>query len=366
MEYRWKTRSKTLQGVAGSLRRKLLLGFFVTLGLSGLTFFIMNIVPVEKEISIESLFLGWVATLIGFYAGYIFILRWVMPSLKSLNYVEKSIASFGDSDTPQEAEELISEEIESDSLLQAYFAMLKQVEAREDDQVELLSKIVHEVRSPLASILGYAELLSDPELRHDEEYLDTCRRVIVKQTQHISDYVEQMLCLASAEAKIKTMKMAPFNLPRLVEAVVKDIQRYSLRGIDYYNQVGEAMVFGDILRIREALLNLINDGIENTPADTPLRVAVGKAVKPGWIDITIDNFNPLSTETGQEVYVKALEAPAVAGNGQHKHEKLGLTIAQNIIQHHKGEIAIHSKNGTESAMAFTISLPANPMGGSQL
>ncbi|MEJ2711309.1 MAG: HAMP domain-containing sensor histidine kinase, partial [Anaerolineales bacterium] len=344
MENRWKTRSKSLQGVASSLRRKLLLGFFVTLGLSGLTFFIMNIVPVEKEISIESLFLGWLATLIGFYAGYIFILRWVMPSLKSLNYVEKSIASFGDSETPQETEELISEEIKSDSLLQAYFAMLKQVEAREDDQVELLSKIVHEVRSPLASILGYAELLSDPELRHDEEYLDTCRRVIVKQTQHISDYVEQMLCLASAEAKIKTMKMAPFNLPRLVEAVVQDIQRYALRGIDYDNQVGEVMVFGDILRMREALLNLINDGIENTPADTPLRVAVAKAAEPGWVDITIDNFNPLSIESGQEVYVKALEAPAVAGNGQHKREKLGLTIAQNIIQHHKGEIAIRSKN----------------------
>ena len=366
MENRWKTRSKALQGVAGSLRRKLLLGFFVTLGLSGLTFFIVNIVPVENDISIESLFMGWMVTLIGFYAGYIFILRWVMPSLKSLNYVEKSITSFGDSETPQEAQELISEEIESDSLLQAYFAMLKQVEAREDDQIELLSKIVHEVRSPLASILGYAELLSDPELRHDEEYLDTCRRVIVKQTQHISDYVEQMLCLASAEAKIKTMKMAPFNLPKLVEAVVQDIQRYSLRGIDYDNQVGEVMVFGDILRMREALLNLINDGIDNTAAETPLRVAVGSAEKAGWVDITIDNFDPLSS--GQEVYLESLDpsAETETGNGHRKSEKLGLTIAKNIIQHHKGEIAVRSRNGSEPALAFTIHLPANPMGGSQL
>lgn len=129
-----------------------------------------------------------------------------------------------------------------------------------------LANMSHEIRTPLNAILGFTELLRDPELAHEDKihYLD-----IVKRTgNNLATIINDILDLSKVEAEQLEVETEVFSLPQMME----DLQllagmRAQEKGIEFIIQrQGEVADFikTDPVRLRQILLNLVGNAIKFT------------------------------------------------------------------------------------------------------
>ena len=234
--------------------------------------------------------------------------------------------------------------------------LLDESEAR---QLALLSHIAHEIRSPLASIRGYAELLSDPALRQNDEYLTKAYQVIVKQSKQIDCFIEDVVKAALIELGQQENSCRRFRIKKLLEEVVAEAQRNTDRPVILENGVPEAVIFGSMLQIRDLFANLIDNAIKYSPDGEPVRVILRNNHK--FIEVTIaDQGIGMSRSEQQNIFVpfgriRNESTRGIPGTG------LGLYLACKIVEQHQGEIKVKSSPGKGST--FIVRLPLNTIEG---
>jgi signal transduction histidine kinase len=226
-----------------------------------------------------------------------------------------------------------------------------------DDPSELLAKIIHELRSPLASILGYAELLSEPTYRDNTEFLQECQKTILKQAHMMDQFLENLLTMVAIQGGVTEWHRDSFHLGQLVEELVRKQRGLTEREIRYENRVGSTAVKADSFRLRKAITLLMDNGLKFSPQDQPVEVTVGYSEQPGWAQIAIRDYgvgiaaremDQLFTPFGK---IKSKQTRGAQGAG------LGLYIAKQIVQQNGGHIEVQSKPGEGST--FTIELPVD-------
>lgn len=228
-------------------------------------------------------------------------------------------------------------------------------EARERDQFAFLAQAVHELRSPLAMLTCYAELLADPYFRNDEEKLDEILQTITKQGRQISQMVESIDFAARVEEEQRNPINNPIPFQPFIAEIVAGARQNAGREIELDDQAGPIEIFGNPLRLRYALLALIDNASKFTPDDKPVRVGVQltharKHVKISVMDqgigIAPQEMKVLFTRFGR---IKNEQTKGIPGSG------LGLFIVRRIIQQHSGEITVISRRGKGST--FIVNLP---------
>jgi signal transduction histidine kinase len=300
--------------------------------------------------------------LMGATGGNYLGMRFSSKSLHSIQGVEQALIDLADSRDYARLREQIAAIDQPNSLTEAFNSLVDRLEEGERQHLEFMSKVSHDLRSPLAAILGYAELLAEPELRHSESYLDKTHAVITSQGFFISNFIEEVLSAVEAEANLQPARMSEFCLSPLVDQTVKDIKKKTGREIVFENQAGDVVLVGDALGLREVLIHLIDNGVKFSGPDKPVAVGLQAGKEPGWIDIQVRDSgigideDELATLFRRFGRVKSPSTQAIPGVG------LGLYIARNIIKNHKGEITIKSQPGVGSV--FTVHLPLSQKGSS--
>lgn len=243
----------------------------------------------------------------------------------------------------------------SGALVPAPLPVEQRLDEQQTLQLEMFARIAHELRSPLASVHGYACLLSDPGLRQDPEFLDKCHATIVSQCQRINRFVENLLVTVQMDAGAYEIARLPFSLTRLAGEVVKEMTHQLGRQINLINLAGEIDLLGDELRIRDVLINLLENAVKFSGAEKPVSVSLRFSDTPGWVDISIQDQGmgiaraDIPLLFNRFTRIKNTSISRVQGSG------LGLYIAKNIVQSHQGCIDVQSTPGKGSQ--FTVSLP---------
>lgn len=222
---------------------------------------------------------------------------------------------------------------------------------------KFLSMVVHDVRTPLASIRGFSELLGKRATGEKEaRYLKN----IMSSTDQLGHLIADLTDLAMIEAGKLKMEKAVFNSADIAHDIIPAMSiNAQKRGVEFI--VGDltegVMVNGDKFRLSQVLMNLINNAIKFTPVGKKVelymrREAKGVAayVKDGGIGI-----HPSETK---KIFAKFYQA---------KHQKdeklrkqgwgLGLSIANEIIHSHNGEIGATSP-GLGKGSTFWFRIPA--------
>lgn len=228
---------------------------------------------------------------------------------------------------------------------------LRQVETT---RREFVSNVSHELRTPLASVRAMVETLEDGAL-HDEEAAQDFLRRIHQEVDWMTGLVNDLLELARLESGQTTLRLAPTNISALVDECVAALRmKAEDKGVvltaGMPNDLPLSAVDAD--RLRQVLLNLLDNGIKFTPPEG--KVAVTGQRTPDGIRISVQDTGigiaPEHLPHIFERFYKVERGPRDSGSG------LGLAIVKHIVQAHGGTIAVESKEGEGSTFSFTLPL----------
>jgi two-component system phosphate regulon sensor histidine kinase PhoR len=237
--------------------------------------------------------------------------------------------------------------------------LLKNLEQMKNDFVNTVS---HDLKSPITIIAGLADLMlrASPG---DERHAARCQD-IRDTAQHMSELVTDLLDLGKIEAGLDPYREPTDVLPLIGEAVRMVTPSAEAKRITLHADVtGEAWVNVVASRIRQALINLIDNGVKYTPDGGRLSVAaVFSAGSGGEGTVAIR-----VTDTG--IGIPARDLPHVFDkfyrvNGQATRgiagTGLGLAITRSIVEAHGGRVRVESLEG--AGTTFVMELPLTRWG----
>jgi two-component system, sensor histidine kinase and response regulator len=237
-------------------------------------------------------------------------------------------------------------------------------------KTEFLALLSHELRTPLTSILGLsATLLRLPMLNltdRQQKYLQT----IHNSGEHLSELVDDILDFYKLEVGKTFLKVSEFSLSRLVKQVIASVRLKAEYGkIDLQLQIinngndvseisGRDLQFcGDTKRIRQILLNILNNAIKFTPEN-------GTVIVRAWLEDRYAVFEVEDSGIGiEEAQIPRLfkKFHQLNRNFDRDYEGmgLGLAITQQLIELHGGSIEVDSALG--SGTTFTVRIANQPL-----
>jgi signal transduction histidine kinase len=217
----------------------------------------------------------------------------------------------------------------------------------------------HELRTPLTVMKGETELvLRRP--RPTEDYKAVLESNL-EEIDRMSRIVEELLFLSRADLGEVKMERAPVRL----EALVEDIQRQAcLLGQEHHVEVvlgtvQPAAVLGDELRLRELLLNLVDNAVKYSKPGG--KVEINLLTEGGEARLAIvDQGIGIAPEAQKLIFDRFYRTDEARAHTK-KGTGLGLSICAWIAEAHQGRIEVRSAPGEGST--FTVVLPLAPSAG---
>jgi signal transduction histidine kinase len=206
-------------------------------------------------------------------------------------------------------------------------------------KTKFLSMVVHDMRTPLASIKGFGEMLGRQALAaQQKKYVD----YIVRGTTQINNLMKDLTDLAVIEAGKLRMEKQPFDLSDILDDVVPGIgvvaQKKGVlfaapeppRGIS---------VVGDRSRLGQALQNFLTNAVKFTPAGGKVELKVG--ITPRAVLFQVKDTGPgIHASERKRVFEKFYQSQFGDPKSRKMGWGLGLSIAQEIVRAHQGEIGV--------------------------
>lgn len=228
--------------------------------------------------------------------------------------------------------------------------MAGELGANENMKNEFISSISHELRTPLTAIKGWAETIHGGDT--DKETFDKGMGVIIRESERLSGLVEELLDFSRIETgNMKLQKQRLEIINELDEAVFMFTDRANTEGktLDYGFTATLPPVIGDVNRLRQVFINVIDNALKYTPTGGTIKVSAFE--RKGFVNVVIsDNGCGIPASHLPNVKKKFYKANQhVRGSG------IGLAVADEIITLHGGYLKIDSteKIGT----IVTISIP---------
>jgi signal transduction histidine kinase len=225
--------------------------------------------------------------------------------------------------------------------------------ARLFEQSDLISEVVHELRTPVTSIVGYSKMLGMEGIPEEtkKEFAET----IYRESRRLGNMVNDFLEWARLEAGRLRLKSEPVDMRQVLHDTVMIIKpQAEERGISVEEVMpeGDFVVIGDGDRLKQVLLNLASNGVKYNRENGRLDFLVKQ--KNGRMSVAVrDTGVGIPEESLSKLFERFYRVPGteniVRGTG------LGLVIAKSLVEAHGGKMDVASTVGVGTT--FTITLP---------
>ena len=225
------------------------------------------------------------------------------------------------------------------------------------EALDLLSRIGHDVRGPLTSILGFAELLSEGGEDAQERFESV--RAIQRNGKYLLSLVNDVLDLSRLRVGRFECELGPARPFELIQEVVTLMRfRAERKGLVLHSHVDwpfPERIHSDGLRMRQILMNLVGNAVKYTDrGEISLRSRFENEDGEGSIHIQVEDSGPgIALEDRERVFEPFERGPGsdtVEGTG------LGLAISQELARALGGELRLTSQPGVGSI--FELIVPA--------
>jgi PAS domain S-box-containing protein len=234
---------------------------------------------------------------------------------------------------------------------------------------EFLANMSHELRTPLTAILGLSEVLQEQVYGEISEKQRRALQIINSSGMHLLELINDILDLAKIEAGQVELNYAPTVVHTLCQASLSFVKQQAFqKGIQLEMKIPsylpEALL--DERRIRQVLINLLNNAVKFTPECGHITLEVAREqrllVEEHIPSATQDVLHLSVIDTGIGIAPENLDKlfqPFVqidsALNRQYEGTGLGLALVKRIVELHGGKVEVLSKLGEGSR--FTVILP---------
>lgn len=239
----------------------------------------------------------------------------------------------------------------------------ERAEAATKAKSEFLANMSHELRTPLTAILGFAEsLLIDQQSQSEEEFVESVR-TILRNGEHLTGLINDILDLAKIEAGRYSVVAEPCSPYQLTNDVLKLMEVRSMAKrlplVAEWSDVLPRQITIDETRLRQVLINLVGNAIKFTDKGQ-VAVSLRYAAPPDGTPTLIWEV----TDTGIGMTPDACEKifePFVQADKKTSHRfggtGLGLTITKRLVGMMGGDLSVSSVPGQGSTFTVTFPLP---------
>jgi len=249
----------------------------------------------------------------------------------------------------------VASEDEVGALARSFNEMAAMLEQTERRRRELLSDVAHELRTPLATIDGYAQAVTDGVMRSDERIWAAIRTEVARLTRLADDLQK----VSRAEERRLDLRLLPTDPKAIVgAAVVAAAPSFEAKRVQLTADIadGLATVAVDRDRMGEVLANLLENALCHTPPQG--RVTVSAAADVDQVEIAVsdsgEGIEPAHLPRIFERFYRIDRARDRASGGS----GIGLAIAKAIVEAHGGRIVAESA-GAGRGSTFRIVLPTD-------
>jgi two-component system sensor histidine kinase KdpD len=220
-------------------------------------------------------------------------------------------------------------------------------------RADFVSLVSHELRSPMAAVIGAARTLQDRWRMLSPAQRESFLALIGDETSRLAELVGDVLDTSRIEAGTFSYRFEEVDLARVVdeavEAAVLAQQEVPVVG----SVVGRIPpIRGDRARLRQVLGNLIDNAVKYSPEGGEVRVSAAAA--NGAVRIAVRDAGP-GIPDDQQLRIFEKFGRAEVDGGSKPGTGLGLFIARSIAEAHGGSLDVSS--GAEPGSTFTVTLP---------
>ena len=215
---------------------------------------------------------------------------------------------------------------------------------------EFISSVSHELRTPLTAIKGWAETMNRSM---DQSTVEKGTQIILSETERLYSMVENLLDFSRLQNSDMRFTKEKIDLVAEIEEVaIMFTPRCNQNGIDLvYNGTEDIIpVYGDKARLKQVMVNLLDNAIKYTQPGGTIKVDIDFDKKENIVKISVeDNGKGIHPEDIQKVTQKFYK-----GKGAKRGSGIGLALVNEIINAHNGELKIESEYGVFTRISFTL------------
>ena len=239
------------------------------------------------------------------------------------------------------------------AMLERLEQAFSQRQASEERLRQFLADASHELRTPVASIRGYAELFRMGATR-DRADTELAMRRIEEESKRMGVLVEDLLTLARLDAT-PAPRRGHVDLAALAADAVEDARATAPEREIALEAAAPAFVSGDPHRLHQVLANLVGNALAHTPSGTPIEVSVSRD-GDSVIASVRDHGPGLPDGSAERLFDRFWRAKGGRERGK-AGAGLGLAIVRGVVETHGGRVS--AQNAPGGGAVFTVRLPAS-------
>jgi len=229
---------------------------------------------------------------------------------------------------------------------------MQQLEKEKKIRQEFFSNASHELKTPITSIRGYAELLTQDFARDEVTRNDFLNRILIE-TDHMTSLIDDILMISRLESKDAEVTLSRVNIRQVAEEVYTSLEHQAAKCSVELKLTGQDVILqASLQQIRELLLNLVSNGIKYNRPGGYVHTHIWQDPETVHIEVT-DSGCGISEEDQARVFERFFRVDKgrsrkLGGTG------LGLSIVKHITAYYGGQVKLSSKLGEGSCFAVEI------------
>ncbi len=219
---------------------------------------------------------------------------------------------------------------------------------------DFVANVSHELKTPVASITGFAETLLS-EVGDCSENVQEFSKIIYDESQRLKRIINGLLELSRLESGHFAIKKEEINIAVLIKNVIDTVKNTANSNkvlIDFDSPEEEVFINADADLIFQVLLNLLDNAIKYSPEDKTVRVYLQGDEKELRVSVA-DQGDGIPEKEVKRIFerfyrVDKARSRKTGGTG------LGLAIVKHLVENHGGQVGVENINGEGTRFYFTL------------
>ncbi|MBM7833090.1 sensor histidine kinase [Clostridium sardiniense] len=225
--------------------------------------------------------------------------------------------------------------------------------ALEKNRREFFNNVTHELKTPLTTISGYAQILKDPDF-NDMEFKELALERIEKESDRMHRMVKELIDISKDNLDIDSESMEVLCVDRFIEVIVKDLSiKAKKNNVNIIYNLEKVKLVCSSEDLKRILINIIDNAINYSKPNKDININLSK--DDGYLELVVTNSSELISkgeiskvfEPFYRYNIK--KSKGIGGNG------LGLYITQGIVKKYNGDIKfIYDENLMEAKVVIKM------------
>jgi len=224
---------------------------------------------------------------------------------------------------------------------------------------DFLARMSHELRTPLNVIMGFSELMLDQVPGEINEEQRQCLDDMLTSSRDLLGLINEVLDLSKVEAGKVELRLKNIALSDVVGSVTSAMMAVisqRRQSLDVDLDGGLPSLHADEARLRQVFFNLLSNASKFTPDGGEIKIKASR--KDNFCQVSVsDNGIGIKEEDLKQIFEPFYQADNLETR-ERRGTGLGLTLVQEIVEMHGGQIWVESKYGKGSNFIFTLPLVA--------